>query len=58
MQEEAKELSSQSRRIIAKGSDHYIQNDRPDLVIGEINAFIATIRDHQLFQNNHATTEE
>ena len=36
MQEESKALSTQSIRIIAKRSDHYIQNDRPDLVIQEI----------------------
>ena len=58
MQEEAKGLSSQSRRIIAKGSDHYLQNDRPDLVNREIAAIVTMIRDHQPFPNNHSTTEE
>jgi len=58
MQEEAKGLSSQSRRIIAKGSDHYIQNDRPDLVIREIASFVAMIRNHQSFPDNRPTTEE
>jgi len=58
MQEEAKGLSSQSRRIIAKGSDHYIQNDRPDLVIREIASFVAMIRNHQSFADNRPTTEE
>ena len=58
MQEEAKGLSTQSRRIIAKGSDHYIQIDRPDLVNREISAFIAQVRGHATFRNNSSTTEE
>jgi len=58
MQDEAKGLSSQSIRIIAKGSDHYIQNDRPDLVNREIASFIALIRTHQTFPDNHSTTEQ
>ena len=58
MQEQAKGLSGQSRRIIAKGSDHYIQNDRPDLVNREIASFVAMIRNHQPFPDNRSTTEE
>ena len=58
MQEEAKGLSGQSRRIIAKGSDHYLQNDRPDLVIREIGSFVGMIRDHQILPDDGATTEE
>jgi len=58
MQEEAKGLSGQNRRIIAKGSDHYIQNDRPDLVNREIYSFVAMIRNHQPFPENQSTTEE
>jgi pimeloyl-ACP methyl ester carboxylesterase len=58
MQEESKELSGQSRRIIAKGSGHYIQIDRPDLVNREISAFVAMVRNHQTFENNHSTTVE
>jgi pimeloyl-ACP methyl ester carboxylesterase len=58
MQEEAKALSTQSIRIIATGSDHYIQNDRPDLVTREIAAFVAMIRKHQSFPDNHSTTKE
>lgn len=58
MQEEAKGLSSESKRIIAKGSDHYIQNDRADLVNREITSFIARIRNHQPFPGNQSTTEE
>ncbi len=52
MQEESKALSTQSIRIIAKRSDHYIQNDRPDLVIQEITTLVARIRNHQPFPHN------
>jgi len=58
MQEEAKGLSSQSIRVIARGSDHYIQNDRPDLVNREIASLLAMIRNHQSFPDNRSTTEE
>ena len=58
MQEEGKRLSSQSRRIIAKGSDHYIQNDRPDLLIQEVASFVAMIKNARPFLNNQSTTEE
>jgi pimeloyl-ACP methyl ester carboxylesterase len=58
MQEEAKGLSGQSKCIIAKGSDHYIQNDRSDLVNQEIASFVTMIRTHQNFLGNHFTSEE
>jgi pimeloyl-ACP methyl ester carboxylesterase len=58
MQEEAKGLSTQSRRIIAKGSDHYIQDDRPDLVNRQIASFVAMIRNHRPFPDNRSTTEK
>lgn len=58
MQEEAKGLSSDNRRIIAKRSGHYIQDDRPDLVNRQIASFIVMIRDHQSFSDNHSTLEE
>ena len=58
MQEEAKSLSGQSRRIIPKGCDHCIQNDRHDLANREIASFIAMIRNHQPFPDNRSTTEE
>lgn len=44
MQEELKLLSTRSRRIIAKGSSHYIQGDRPDLIEREVPVFIEQIR--------------
>jgi len=58
MQEEAKRLSSQSKRIIAKGSDHYIHNDRTDLVNQEIGSFLVMVRNHQTFQVDQSTIEE
>jgi pimeloyl-ACP methyl ester carboxylesterase len=44
MQEDLKQLSADSRRIIAKGSSHYIQLDRPDLINRELPGFIDSIR--------------
>jgi pimeloyl-ACP methyl ester carboxylesterase len=44
MQEESKQLSPLSRRVIAKGSDHYVHVDRPDLVISEVTALIESVR--------------
>jgi pimeloyl-ACP methyl ester carboxylesterase len=59
MQEGAKDLSSQSRRIIAKGSAHNVQIDRPDLVIKEVSAFALRIREHQNpIDNDHTTVVE
>jgi pimeloyl-ACP methyl ester carboxylesterase len=59
MQEEAKSLSSQSRRIIAKGSDHYVQIDRADLINKEVSAFVEQVRQHQFPEDqNHTTVEQ
>jgi pimeloyl-ACP methyl ester carboxylesterase len=44
MQEDLKLLSTRSRRIIGKGSSHYIQGDRPDLIEREVPIFIEQIR--------------
>lgn len=44
MQEDLKKLSTRSRRIIAKGSTHYIQMDRPDLIEKQVPLFIEEIR--------------
>jgi pimeloyl-ACP methyl ester carboxylesterase len=44
MQEDLKQLSTRSRRIIAKGSTHYIQGNRPDLIEREVPKFIEQIR--------------
>lgn len=44
MQEDLKRLSTCNRRIIAKGSGHYIQLDRPELIEQEVSLFIQQIR--------------
>jgi pimeloyl-ACP methyl ester carboxylesterase len=44
MQEDLKKLSTRSRRIIAKGSTHYIHIDRYDLIEKEVPLFIDQIR--------------
>ena len=44
MQEDLKKLSTRSRRIIAKGSTHYIQLDRADLIEKEVPLFIQQVR--------------
>jgi len=43
-QAELKKLSSRSRRIIARGSTHYIQLDRADLLNLEVPIFIRQVR--------------
>jgi pimeloyl-ACP methyl ester carboxylesterase len=55
MQEEAKDLSRRSKRIIARGSDHYIQVDRPDVVNREVAELVMLIRNHQTFPSNRPT---
>ncbi len=44
MQEDLKKLSTRSRRIIAKGSTHYIHIDRAELIEIEVPLFIEQIR--------------
>jgi pimeloyl-ACP methyl ester carboxylesterase len=44
MQEDLKKLSTRSRRIIAKGSGHYIELYRSDLLLGEVPPFIEQVR--------------
>ena len=47
MQQELPSLSSNSSRIIAKGSGHYIQLDRPDVVIEAVHKVVDQCRQHQ-----------
>jgi pimeloyl-ACP methyl ester carboxylesterase len=56
MQENLKQLSSRSRRIVAKGSSHYIQIDRADLIEKEVPLFIAQIRGAAPPQSSYGTT--
>lgn len=44
MQEDLKKLSTHSRRIIAKGSGHFVHFNRPDLIDREVPLFIEQIR--------------
>jgi len=44
LQEQSKVLSTHSRRIIARGSGHRVQNDRPDVVISAISQLIPELR--------------
>jgi pimeloyl-ACP methyl ester carboxylesterase len=44
MQEDVKKLSTRSRRIIAKGSGHYVQVERADLVNTNVENFLQVVR--------------
>jgi hypothetical protein len=44
MQERLKELSTRGRRVIAKGSDHNITLERPDVIEREVPQFIDEVR--------------
>jgi pimeloyl-ACP methyl ester carboxylesterase len=56
MQENLKKLSSRSCRIIARGSSHAIQIDRPDLLEREVPHFIAQIRGTEPEPAGYGTT--
>jgi len=57
MQEELKSLSTRSRRIIAKGSGHYIQVDRPDLLNSRVADLMRQIRGEASSSNDYGTTK-
>ena len=44
LQEGLKQLSPRSRRIIARNSSHYVQIDRPELVITEVSHMIRSLQ--------------
>lgn len=56
MQEDLKQLSSHSRRIIARGSPHYIQLMRADLIRKEVPLFIDQIRGTAPQPTSYGTT--
>ena len=56
MQENLKHLSAHSQRIIARGSPHYIQLERPDLIEREVPLFIEQIRGTQPPPSSYGTT--
>jgi pimeloyl-ACP methyl ester carboxylesterase len=57
MQEDLKQLSTRSRRIIAKGSSHYIQGNRPDLIEREVPKFIEQIRGTAAQPTDYGSTQ-
>jgi pimeloyl-ACP methyl ester carboxylesterase len=56
MQEDLKKLSTHSRRIIARGSTHAVQIDRPDLIGKEVPLFIEQIRGSAPQPTNYGST--
>lgn len=58
MQENLKKLSTNSRRIIAKGSTHYVQVDRSDMLNKEVTEFIEQVRSGQVSSQNGTTITE
>jgi len=57
MQEELKDLSTHSRRIIAKGSGHYVQIDRAELLIEKVTNFIKEIRGEMPEPTDYGSTK-
>jgi pimeloyl-ACP methyl ester carboxylesterase len=57
MQEDFKNLSTRSRRIIAKGSTHYVQVDRVSLLNGEVTNFIKQIRGEMPEPTDYGSTK-
>jgi pimeloyl-ACP methyl ester carboxylesterase len=55
-QEDLKKLSIRSRRIIARGSGHYVQFDRPELIEKEVPLFIEQIRGEIPLPTNYRST--
>jgi len=56
LQEELKQLSPRSRRIIARGSTHYIHQLRPELVIREVNHLVGEIRGTEPARSDYGST--
>jgi pimeloyl-ACP methyl ester carboxylesterase len=56
MQESLKELSTRSRRIVARCSTHMVQLDRADLIDKEVPLFIKQIRDTSVQPTNYGST--
>jgi hypothetical protein len=56
VQEDLKNLSTHSRRIVAKDSTHYVQLDRADLIKKEVPLFIQQIRGTAPQPTNYGST--
>lgn len=52
------ELSTRARRVIAKGSGHYIHFDRPELLVHEVSALLQRIRSGDAEPGNKTTVTE
>jgi pimeloyl-ACP methyl ester carboxylesterase len=56
MQEDLKNLSPRSRRIIVRGTSHYIQSQRPELLNKEVTEFVLQIRAGTLHSSEYGST--
>lgn len=57
LQDDLKKLSPRARRIISKGSSHYVQRDRLELVNRETELFIRQIRGEALQPADYGSTK-
>ena len=55
MQEELKGLSSRSKRIVAKGSYHWVQIYRPEVVVAAVREIVDDARETTPFQADPKT---
>jgi len=55
MQDELRRLSSKSQRIVAKGSEHWIQIHRPELVAATVQEIVNDARGTAPFQADPET---
>ena len=58
MQESLKDLSSHSRRVIARGSPHHVAMTRPDVVIDAIKEVVSAARSGDVHNFDHNTTAQ
>src|ERR1017187_1952005 len=56
LQEELKNLSARSRRIVVKGTSHYIQAQRPELLNKEVTNFVLQIRGETPHSSEYGST--
>ncbi|HEY0701761.1 MAG TPA: alpha/beta hydrolase [Candidatus Acidoferrales bacterium] len=57
MQEDLKKLSTRSRRIIAKGSSHFVQIDRVGMLNAEVGEFIRQVRGEVAERTDYGSTK-
>jgi pimeloyl-ACP methyl ester carboxylesterase len=56
MQENLKALSTRSHRIIARGSGHRVQRDRPDVIVSGVGEMISQLRGTSPLPTEYGTT--